>query len=170
MKPLYLFTICLLALATCGFAGNSDLEIHCVAKRIDQTMNRASDGGANRTQERWAYDISIENKTFKDLTGLEVRYVVFLTREKLGEKTAPAPERQKGSFTIDLLRSHDKRMFTTDAVELKKSNLVGNWIYTSGAKPNAQDALIGLAIHVYQNGQLLAEFANPSNLSRENWD
>jgi len=26
-------------------AGNSDLEIHCVPKRVDQTMKKASDGG-----------------------------------------------------------------------------------------------------------------------------
>jgi len=148
----------------------SDLEIHCVPKRIDTSMKKASDGGANRTDEHWVYDISIENNTFKDLTGLEVRYAIFLTREKLGQKAATAPDQQKGSFTIDVLRSHDKRAFTTDPVELKKSNLVGNWIYPSGAKPNAQDALAGLAMRVYQNGQVIAEFANPSNLAHEKWE
>jgi hypothetical protein len=37
----------------------------------------------------------------------------------------------------------------------------------SGAKPNAQGALVGLAIRVYQGRQLFAEFANPSTLLRE---
>src|ERR1700722_1515343 len=169
MRTLYLSTISLLILAAQTLAADADFEIHCVAKQVDQATHKASDGGANRTQEHWAYDISIENKTFKDLTGLEVRYVIFLTREKLGQKAAPAPEQQKGSFSIDLLKSHDKRTFPTDSVELKKSNLVGNWIYTSGGKPNAQDALVGLGIHIYQNGQLIAEFANPPNLAHEKW-
>lgn len=170
MKLLCLLAIVVSALSAPVFAGDSDLEIRCVAKRIDQATKKASDGGANRTEEHWAYDVLIENKTFKDLTGLEVRYVVFLTREKLGQKAAAAPEQQKGSFMVDLLRSHDKRTFTTDSVELKKSNLVGNWIYSSGAKPNAQDALVGLAVHVYQNGQLFTEFANPSNLAHDKWE
>jgi hypothetical protein len=52
-------------------------------------------------------------------------------------------------------------------VELSKSNLIGNWIYSSGAKPNAQDTLVGLAVRVYQDGQQFAEFANPSALLRE---
>jgi hypothetical protein len=151
-------------------AGDSDLEIHCVSKRIDQNTKKASDGGANRTDEHWAYEISIENKTFKNLAGLEVRYAIFLTREKLGSKAADKPEQQKGSFTIDVLQPHEKKTFTTVAAELKKSNLVGNWIYTSGAKPNAQDALVGLALRVYQNGQVFAEFANPSNLLHEKWE
>ena len=55
----------------------------------------------------------------------------------------------------------------TDAVELIKANLVGNYIYPSGAKPNAQDALVGVGLHVGQNGQIVAEFANPSSLSKE---
>lgn len=170
MRTLYQSIISLFVLSTYAVAGDSDFEIHCVAKQVDQTTHKASDGVANHTQEHCAYDISIENKTFKDLTGLEVRYVIFLTREKLGTKAAVKPEQQKGSFTIDVLKSHDKRTFTTDAAELKKSNLVGNWIYTSGAKPNAQDALTGLALRVYQNGQVIAEFANPPNLSQKNWE
>jgi len=32
---------------------------------------------------------------------------------------------------------------------------------------NAQDTLVGLAVHVYQGGQQFAEFANPSTLLRE---
>ena len=32
---------------------------------------------------------------------------------------------------------------------------------------NAQDKLTGLAVRVYEGGQLFAEFANPSTLLRE---
>jgi hypothetical protein len=35
---------------------------------------------------------------------------------------------------------------------------------------NAQDTLVGLAIRVYQGGQLFAEFANPSTLLHEKWE
>jgi len=55
----------------------------------------------------------------------------------------------------------------SDPVELNKSNLVGAWIYSDGAKPNAHDRLVGLAVRVYENGQQFAEFANPSTLLRE---
>lgn len=53
---------------------------------------------------------------------------------------------QSGNFTIDVLRGHQKKVFRTNPVELKESNLVGAWIYSDGAKPNAQDKLAGLAV------------------------
>ena len=57
--------------------------------------------------------------------------------------------------------------FSTDSVELSKPNLTGHWHHETGAKPNAQGTLVGLAVRVYQGGQLFAEFANPSTLLRE---
>ncbi|MBA3962853.1 MAG: hypothetical protein H0X40_13280 [Chthoniobacterales bacterium] len=147
-----------------SFAGNSDVEIHSVPKRIDQTIAKASEGGANLTREHWTYEITVENKTFHDLTGVQAKYVILYTHEQLGVKASATPKRANGTFEILQLKPHEKKTFTTKPVELEKSNLVGNWIYTSGAKPGAQDALVGIALHLEQSGQ---EFANPSTLSRE---
>ena len=153
-----------------AIAGNFDVEIHCVPKRIDQTVKKASDGGANETKEHWVYDVTIENKTFKELTNIKLKYVIFFKQEQLGVKAAATPRQQSSSFSIDSLKPHEKKSFTTNPVELSKANLVGNWIYSSGAKPNAQDTLVGLALRVYQGEQQFAEFANPSTLLREKWE
>jgi hypothetical protein len=133
-------------------------------------VKKASDGGANETKEHWVYDVTIENKTFKELTDLDFKYVVFFTQERLGVKADPTKRQQSGSFSIDSLKSHEKKSFSTNPVELNKSNLVGHWHYESGAKPNAQGTLVGLAVRVYQGGQQFAEFANPSTLLREKVD
>ena len=162
--------VTLLAATQLVIAGNSDLEIHCTPKKIDETVNKASDGGAATTKQHWNYEVTVENKTFKDLADLEVKYVVFLKQEQLGVKATATPRQEKGSFTISGLKPHEKKSFTTAPVEIKKSNLVGNWIYTSGAKPNAQDTLVGVAIRFYQNGQQFAEYANPPNLAKEKWE
>ena len=148
-------------------AADDDLEIHSVPLKIDSATTKSSDGGANHTKEHGAYQLTIENKSFHDLTGLQVKYVIFYTHEKLGEKASAKPERKTGSFSIPTLKSHEKLTFKTDAVELDKASLVGNYIYPSGAKPNAQDALVGVVLHVEQNGQVFARFANPSTLSKE---
>jgi hypothetical protein len=150
-----------------AIAGNFDVEIHCFPKRIDQSVKKASDGGANETEEHWFYDVKIENKTSKELTNLAFKYVIFFKQEQLGVKAPATPRQQSGSFSIDSLMSHEKKSFSTNPVELSKSNLVGNWVYSSGAKPNAQDTLVGLAVRVYQGGQKFAEFANPSTLLKE---
>jgi hypothetical protein len=190
MKPT-LTTICLVAALSFTapdlFAASSDVEIHCVAKKVSEDTKKASaqarmgkdmfgqptlltGGGTNRAKENWVYDVTIENKTFKELAGLEVKYTIFFEQEQLGVKANPAPRHQNGTFNIPTLKAHEKGSFTTDSVELRKSNLVGNFHYANGAKLNAQDTLVGLAVRVYQNGQQLAEYANPSTLAKEKWE
>jgi hypothetical protein len=126
-----------------AIAGNFDVEIHCFPKRIDQSVKKASDGGANGTEEHWFYDVKIENKTSKELTNLDLKYVIFFTQERLRVKADPTKRQQNGSFSIDSLKPHEKKSFSTNPIELNKSNLVGHWHYESGAKPNAQDTLVG---------------------------
>ena len=162
--------VALLVGAHLSLAGNFDVEIHCTPKKLDENVKKASDGGANTTTQHWDYEVTVENKTFKELANLEVKYVIFYKQEQLGVKANPTPRQQNGSFSIADLKPHEKKSFTTNAVELNKSNLVGNWIYHSGAKPNAQDALVGLGVRIYQNGQLFAEYANPSILAKEKWE
>jgi hypothetical protein len=163
----FLFLLTAAWSANVAIGVNLDVEIHCLARRVDQTVKKASDGGANETKEHWIYDVTIENKTFKELTNLDLRYVIFFTQERLGVKADPTKRQQSGSFSIDSLKSREKKLFSTNQVELNKSNLVGHWHYESGAKPNAQDTLVGLGVRVYQGGQQCAEFANPSTLLRE---
>jgi len=172
MKTAYRFLVLLTAVwsTNVAIACNFDVEIHCFPKRIDQSVRTASDGGVNQTRERWVYDLTIENKTFKELTNVDLKYVIFFKQEQLGVKAAATPRQQSGSFSIDDLKPHEKKSFSTNPVELNKSNLVGHWHYESGAKPNAQDTLVGLAMRVYQGGQQFAEFANPSTLLREKLD
>jgi len=150
-----------------ALAGNSDVDIHCVPKKVDENVKKASEGDANTVKEHWTYEVTVENRTFKEMANLDVKYSIFFKQEQLGVKADPTPRHQNGSFSIAALKPHEKKTFTTDRVELKKSNLVGAWHYSSGAKPNAQDTLVGLAVRVSQNGQQFAEYANPSTLLKE---
>jgi len=148
----------------------SDVEIHCVPKKVDASANQNSGSGSiMRAKERWSYDVTIENKTFKDLSGLEMKYVIFFKQEKLAVKDAATTKRQSGSITIGLLKPHEKKSVTTNSVELDKTQLVGNYYYPDGGRQKAQDTLGGLWVRVYQNGQQLAEYANPSTLMKEHW-
>src|SRR6266536_3542788 len=154
MKTAYRFLFLLMAvcLTNVAIAANFDVEIHCVARRVDQSVKKASDGGANETKEHWVYDVTVENKTFKELANLDLKYIIFFKQEQLGVKAAATPRQQSGSLSIDALKPHEKKSFRTNPVELNKANLVGKWIYSSEAKANAQDTLVGLAVRVYQGG------------------
>ena len=149
----------------------SDVEIHCIPKKVDASGNQNSPSGSiMREKERWSYDVTIENKTFKDLSGLEMKYVIFFKQEKLGARDAATSRRQSGSLTIGSLKPHEKKSVTTNSVELDNAHLAPNYYYSDGGRQKAQDTLGGLWVRVYQNGQQLAEYANPSTLTRESWE
>jgi hypothetical protein len=152
-------------------AGFDDLEINCVAKKYEETTKLSKGGGdANVTKEQWGYEVTLENKTFKDLTGLEIKYITYYKQAQLGSKAAPVLRHKSGSSTIETIKGHEKSEFKTDKIELKKSSLAGGYTYADGAKISVQDALAGLWIRVYQNGAQIAEFAKPSSLpSKEKW-
>jgi hypothetical protein len=152
-------------------AGLDDLEFSCVAKKFDQTTKLGSMGGdANVTKEQWGYEVTLENKAFKDLTGLEIKYIAFYKTEQLGSKAAPVLRHKNGTSKIETIKGHEKAEFHTDAIELKKSSLSGGYIYADGAKISVQDSLAGLWIRVYQNGAQIAEFAKPTSLvTKEKW-
>ena len=167
--------LCFVTVAFCFgpllYGGPFDLEIHCIPKRVDQNAKMAGDGGAAVTKEHWAYEVTVENRTFKEMDNLDVKYIIFFNQEQLGVKAAATSRRQNGGFTIAALKPHEKKVFTTDSVELSKSHLVGNWIYHSGAKPNATDTLSGLWVRAYQADQLLSDYANPSTLKiQQKWE
>lgn len=173
MKNVFKILFMLAALLLPGLiqAGNLDVELHCVPRKASEKVNTGSGpGGKAVAKENWVYDVTIENKTFKDLANLEIKYVIFFTQEHLGKKQGPEAERQIGTFTLTGLRSHEKKVLTTESVELQKAHLVGGYYYPSGAKPNAQGMLTGLWVRVYQGGQQFAEYANPSTLLKERWE
>ena len=163
--------LCLLA--TFARAADSDLSISCEKKRLE--MKHVADRpGIAKKSEQWGYTVSFENRTFKPLANLEVKYIVFYKHAELGVKGAPRKLTKGGTQSIAALNAFAKTSFDTVAVTLTKSTLVGPSggysYFTNGAKPTAADTLAGMWIRVYQNGSLFAEYAYPAELkSSETW-
>ena len=86
MKPAYRLLVLLTAVWSTNvtIAGTFDIQIHCVSKRADQTVKKASDGGVNETRKQ----------------------------ERLGLKADSSKRQQSGSFSIDLLKRHEKKSFS----------------------------------------------------------
>jgi hypothetical protein len=151
-------------------AAISDVDIRVTAKRVDASQPR-NDGDGTRTiaKEHWNYEVTVENKSFKPLNALEVRYAIFYKTEQLGSKEPAKQERQTGTFSISGLAPHERKNFTTNSVELNKSHLTGNWYYSGGQRIHAEDTLVGVWVRVYQSGEQIGEYANPTTLAKEQW-
>ncbi|MEI8341723.1 MAG: hypothetical protein WCH43_09345 [Verrucomicrobiota bacterium] len=155
------------------FAGNSDVVINTVAKKIEDksAVPAAGEGSIAEKKEEWAYMVTVENKSFKPLTGLEAKYIIFYKQDQIGSKVTPRLQRKSGSCTVPEIQASGKNSFTTNSVELKKSVLTGNYYFTNGAKTKAEDGLSGIWIRIYLNGNLFAEYTRPTSLSsKEKWE
>jgi hypothetical protein len=166
---LFSFVGIMFALAI-GHAASSDVEIHCAPRRVDATAPKnEADNTRTVSKEHWNYEVTVENKTFKPMAGIEVKYMIFYKTEELGSKAPATQQHQSGSMSINALKPREKKSFTTNPVELNKSHLIGHWYYSGGERIKAEDTLSGVWIRVYENGQQLTEYANPSTLTKEQW-
>ena len=150
--------------------GNSDVEVHCMPNKIGQDIKLDTKQSSRQAaKERWKYDVTLENKTFKEMTNVEIKYIVFYTQEHFGSKDPASARRKNGSLSFPSIKPREKKSFSTEPVELKKAQLNSGWYFADGGKEKAQDALTGIWVRVYQNGEQFAEYANPSNLTKEQW-
>jgi hypothetical protein len=152
-----------------GLAGSEDVEIHAVAKKVEGSAPQNL-GHHTSWKEHWNYEVTVENKTFRPMPAVEVRYMIFYKTEELGSKAPPKQSHETGAFSFETLASHDKKSLTTNTVELKKSHLSGAWYYAGGERVKAEDTLAGVWVRVYQAGQQVGEYANPSVLMKEQWE
>jgi hypothetical protein len=176
LRPLLFSTLCI----SSALAGMGDFTFSAVEKRAGEggTQDHKIHSGSGATgaiktgKEEWGYAVTITNNGFKDIAGLEARYVVFVKREQLGEKKGgERVERAPGSTTVESIKSHGKFEFLTTPVEMNKGILGGGWYYESGGKIKAEDKLCGLWLRLYQNGVQVAEFLRPTDLaSKQKWE
>jgi len=174
MKLSFAIYAAVFALAQVARAGDADLNINCEPKKFETEIVPGHVSSEVAKTQKWGYVVTVENKTFKPLNDMEVKYIIFSKHEKLGVKGPARKQHDTGTYTIKQVAANDKVTFNTSSVALTKASLVGAggtlYYFSNGAKPRAEDSLTGLWIRIYQNGTLFAEFANPSGLTTsEQW-
>jgi hypothetical protein len=150
-------------------AAPPDFDFKAETKRLSK--ERATTGIEKISTEQWVYSVTVENKSSKDFAGIDVQYRVFTSDVKPGVKGPPARVRTNGSTTLAEIKARTKNTFTTNPVELTKSQLAGGTTWGSGARPRVADVLDGIWVRLYKDGELIGEFAKPPNLStKEQWE
>ena len=121
--------------------------------------------------QKWSYLVTMENKSFKDVSDIEIKYVVFSKQMGYtGTVTVPIGshgnssglQRHEGTASIKLLKNNDKVTFSTDGVMLKSIDYNDGW--ESGTL--AKGALRGLWLRVYVGGNMVYEFMDPPDLKQ----
>ena len=117
------------------------------------------------------YTITLANNSFADAPAMQVKYNVFVERQRPGDKgSTQRIEVVKGSKSVDGIKSHQKASVDTDAFPLNDGKLSAGWHYVGGGRTVAKDSIKGVWVRVYQDGKVVAEHVNPSTLSsKEKW-
>jgi hypothetical protein len=146
------------------------VQISVQKKKGEEKATPGEEGGTARAADKQSYTITLQNRTSADLAELTVDYVMFVERQKLGEKKgSEMVERVPGTAKLGAL-SKKPETVTTGEVTLKASNVVGNYIYSNGGRIKAEDSLIGIWVRVSQGGTIIGEYALPSTLINRGWD
>ena len=119
--------------------------------------------------EKWCYTVTVQNHSFKDVPNVDIKYIIYYKKEGEGSKVAKE-KHLSGSVTAAMIQNNGNFVFDTEGIELVKSELMGTFYYTNGAKARSRDSITGIWLRLYQNGTMIGEYSDPPELSNGKWD
>lgn len=157
----------------CGAFGQlradlQDVAITATKKKIDESKNLSGQGEYVKTSQV-IYAVTVQNKTFKDLTDITVKYMVFYDKSNLGEKEQPGEVSVRGSETIAAIGKGATAKFETKPISLTTASLESGWYFRDGAKNYAKDRIAGVWFRAYSGDKIVGEYANPSSMASRVW-
>jgi hypothetical protein len=149
-----------------------DIEISWKRKTLDATTGKLAAGEVAKSTEDCVYTLTLTNKSFKDAPAMEIRYIIFVERQRAGEKIGNEHvERITGTKQVEGIKSHQKFAVDTDKFTLNQQQLSAGWYFANGGKRGARDSVKGVWVRVYQGDEVIAEYVNPSSIKlREKWE
>ena len=146
----------------------SRVDFNVLAERKRFDFDRSGTNSSVTTKEKWGYKVTMENRSFAAVSGLEVQYRQFKFDDQLkGSKLIGVG----GTASMNSLNTGQKFNFETSAVEIERFELRPGWVWTDESKQKVKDRLAGLWLRVLRDGEVVFEWQNPPDLkSRASWD
>ena len=156
----------LLVISTAAAAQLYDVQISATTRKLDEQKDRQGDKVTVTTREI-AYKVTVENRTFKTIPELQMKYMIFYVDPKPGSREKPIEGSHKGSETLTDLASNRTATFETIPVKLTKEGLNAGWYWVGGGSSRLKDKVTGVWIRAYSNGNLVGEYSNPTTVSKK---
>ncbi len=151
------------------------IEVTVERKRLDAVRAAGTEGNAMTTTDKYNYVIKVQSREFADVPPLDVEYVIFVERQKIGtKKDADTIERITGKTKTEVLtkKTAAQSMSTSEIVVHKASIRQGldtTYSYTSGGRLKVEDDILGVWVKIFREGHVVAEIANPSTVKSRGW-
>ena len=167
MKPSLLAVLAFFTLGN-AIAALSDVEISATRKKLDE--QKANNSFSVTTTKEIAYTVTVKSKSFKPLSNLEVRYLIFFENSQLGTTEGASERVEKGREQIASLEANRSHIFETNPIKLESAALNAGYSYSDGSASQARDKVNGIWIRVYSDGKMIGEYANPTTIiKRQTW-
>ena len=157
----------LAAISASAIAQLQDIKISAVPKKIDEQKDRPK-GNLTVTTKEIAYKVSVENRTFKTIPQLEVKYIIYYVDSNPGSKEKRIESLRKGSEAVADLAANRTTTFETKPLKLTKEELDAGWYWVGSGSSRVKDRVTGVWIRAYSNGALLGEYCNPTTVAKKN--
>ncbi len=166
-----LFSRSLLALLVAGLpllAHADDYSFEFKTEKKKTEGHRSTSVSETVSKEKWCYAVTIENHSFKDIADIQVKYIVYLKQQPQGGRVA-VEKHNAGATTIATLQNNGSFAFTTNPIDLTRTELENGYYWANGADSRSWANLNGIWIRLYKDGKMIGEYADPSRLSRGKW-
>lgn len=139
-------------------------------RRFSDGRRDASTASHTTKIEKYGYVVTLTNRTPIDLKRLQIDYRLYVWRgsiRRTGQNRET--ERHMGRHQINLPAGGSKEV-RTQSIPLTSSQLKSGWSYSGTNRTRSTDDLRGIWIRVKREGKVIAEFASPEKLMKdESW-
>lgn len=156
------------------------VEVSADRKRTDVTKDNLGGPGQRdeRTMEKHVYNFKVQSREFGEVPALDLQYVIFVERQKLGtDKSEDAVERITGSGKVEAMdRKNPIQNVASSEFQLTKelqNAKYGGYVGTGGKmveRRKTEDSVLGIWVKVLKDGQVVAEYTNPSTVTKRGWE
>jgi hypothetical protein len=160
-----IFFSLLVLISSCAMGQLFDVQISASPRKLDEQRGRQQ-GNLTITTKEIAYKVTVENRTFKTMPELLLKYMIFYVDPKPGTDQKPIEAFHTGSEMLHDLASNRATTFETTPIKLIKEELDPGWYWVGSGKSRSKDRVTGVWIRAYSNDKLVGEYSNPTSISK----
>lgn len=121
--------------------------------------------GIELSNLRWRGEIKVENKMRTPSSEMVAKYIVFVDRQKLGQKALGNNlEQVKGEATVPAINKMGAASVSTEEVMLHQARVSHGFYLATGGQAVTNDSITGIWVKLFNGEKEVAEYANPVSL------
>ncbi|MEM8954186.1 MAG: hypothetical protein AAGD22_08555 [Verrucomicrobiota bacterium] len=112
-------------------------------------------------EEKWVYDVVLENRSRVLVEGLEMRYRIYVQSEHVEGKNEKEIFVKDGIIEVPAMENGERKEMRTVSVPVMESVLRDGYVYKSGDRKRQSDYVAGLWVKIFLDGQWIFVHSSP---------